>query len=331
MEIDYLHRCRALFEQATRARYGRKQQLERIERAVAGVRSGRRLTYDDIVSIQDSRIWDADVFGRWPSRAEVKSLIESTEWDFEHLPDKETETIAGLFRVFRQIEPVSVVLRFLVPEHYGIMSPPVESVLWLGSFRRHSEKYQAYLTNLRELRDARKFKAAADVDMALWVLQVGVRDNRLRSHLPEQQRMALEQDFRRDSKLRAIRVRNLTRQVFLDMSHSEFAEALLATNGELAAQIASVEYERYAKRLTGAKPNDDLAATVHNRLPDVISKHYQGERSDGEVLRLCVEAVKTRNLVVHSRGVPSRAKLEELVRAMTTVRDMERVRSHDVK
>lgn len=164
MERDYLHRCRDLFGLLTRVRYGRTQHIERIEDATARIRSRRKLTYADIDKIRDSRIWNADVFGYWPARDEIESAIESTQWDFWNLPKREIKAIAGLFLVFRQIEPVSVILRFLVPKHYGIMSPPVEKVLGLGSFRRHPEKYRTYLTNLRVLRDDRGFDTVADVD-----------------------------------------------------------------------------------------------------------------------------------------------------------------------
>ena len=267
MERDYLHWCRELFEPLTRVRYGRTQHLSRIEAATARIRSRRKLTYDDIDRIRDSKIWDADVFGYWPARDEIESAIASTEWDFWNLPKKETKAITGLFLVFRQIEPVSVILRFLVPEHYGIMSPPVEKVLGIGSFRRHPEKYRAYLTNLRELRDDRGFDTAAEVDMALWVLQVGVLDNLLADHLPGTQRKALKREFKQDSKLREIRVGNLTRQLFLDISRAELAEALLATNVELAAQVAGIEFERSVRRLTRAKRDDKLWDLVCHELP----------------------------------------------------------------
>ena len=167
MSRDYLHQCRELFEPLTTIRYGRAQGLDRIQDEAARVQSSRRLTYDDIARIRDSEAWNAGMFGYWPARDEIESVIESTQWDFWNLPKRETKAITDLFRVFRQIEPVSVILRFVVPKHYGIMSPPVRKVLGLGSFRRHAEEYRAYLTNLRDLRDDRDFDTVADVDMAL--------------------------------------------------------------------------------------------------------------------------------------------------------------------
>ena len=130
-------------------------------------------------TISSKSKWNADKFGYWPPRSEVESALESQEWRFQALPEGEDEAIEELLAVFHQIELVSVILRFAVPEHYGIMSPPVERVLGIGPFRRNSEKYRAYLKNLREIRDAKDFRSAAEVDMVLWVLQIGVLDDDL--------------------------------------------------------------------------------------------------------------------------------------------------------
>ena len=217
--MDYLHDCLALHGQLTEIRDGRGQNLFRIEDETDNVQLGCRLTYDDIESIRNSRIWNADAFGYWPSRSEVESILESTEWDFRTLPDKEEQVIDDLLGTFRQIELVSVILRFVVPKHYGILSPPVEKVLGIGPFRRHSERYLAYLNSLREIRDdKRRFTrrwSAAEVDMALWVLQVGILDDDLlKRDLSDEEYESLRSGFRNDSKLREIRVGNLTRQLF---------------------------------------------------------------------------------------------------------------------
>ena len=196
-------------------RHGRGQDLFRIEDETDNVQSSCRLTYDDIEKIRNSRIWNADTFGYWPSRSEVESVLESTEWSFRTLPEEEEKVIGDLLETFHQIELVSVILRFVVPEHYGIMSPPVEKVLGIGPFRKHSERYLAYLDNLREIRHARNFRSAAEVDMALWVLQVGILDDGLlKRDLSDDEYESLLSGFRNDSRLREIRVGNLSRQLF---------------------------------------------------------------------------------------------------------------------
>ena len=323
--MDYLHRCRDLHAKMTEIRYGRPQNLDEIEQAVARIRSNRRLTYADIARILDDKVFNADVFGYLPPRDEVESILESTEWDFWNLPKREDKAISKLLEVFRQIGLVSVILRFLVPKHYGIMSAPVEKVLGLGPFRHRPKKYRAYLKNLRDIRDNRGFDTTADVDMALWVLQLGVLENMLAGHLPANEYEALQNGFRQDSKLREIRVGNLTRQIFSDMTRVELAEALLATNVELAGQVAGIEFERSVKRLTRSKPNDKtpLKKLVDDMLPDRIRENVQDKNESMKLIVECKRAVDTRNNAIHPDRPPRREAVEALIKTMREIKQVE--------
>lgn len=310
MAMDYLQRCCELHTELTEIRFGRRQDLDDIERAVAHVRSSRRLTYDDIEKIRDSRVWDADLFGYWPSRTEIESILDPTEWDFWNLPKREDKAIAALIDVFRQIEPASVVLRFIVPDHYGILSPPVETVLGLGPYRRRRDRYKAYLWNLRTLQRDRGLPSAAKADMALWVLQVGLVDGLLREHRDYEM---LQEAYKSDGRLRAIQVGNLTSRLFKDLSRSDLAEALLGTNAELAGQIAAIEFERSIKRLAAADPDDSLRDVVDR----ILGELHLGT----EVAVRWTQAVYTRNRAIHPGTAPTEREVRELIKAMREVSD----------
>jgi len=318
--MNYLHDCLALHGQVTEIRDGRMQNLFRIEDETDNVQSSCRLTYDDIEKIRNSRIWNADAFGYWPSRSEVESILESTEWNFRTLPEKEHQVIEDLLETFHQIELVSVILRFVVPKHYGIMSPPVEKVLGISPFRRHSERYLVYLKNLREIRDTRSFRSAAEVDMALWVLQVGILDgDLLKRDLSDEEYESLRSGFRNDPKLREIRVGNLTRQLFSEMSPLELSEALLATNVDLAGQLAGIQFEQDVRRLTGAEPDDRLADLVKRLLsnPEVLRSIGQIPDIRGD---FWWKAVRTRNKAVHLNPRPKKDDVMKLIEGMKALR-----------
>ena len=323
---DYMHICLSLYSDLTEILYGRRQDIKRIEEATAKVRSSRRLTYEDLKKILDREIWNADMFGYWPKRQEIESILESKDWDFWNLPKREEKAIADLQAVFHQIEPVSVVLRFIAPEKYGIISPPVEKVLGINSFGSHSanhranvesphlEKYRAYLNDLRNLKEAKGFSRVADVDMALWVLQMGVVEERLNGNSAYD---ALWEGFRQDSKLREIQVRNLTRRLFDEsaMSRLELAEALVASDLQAAAQLAGIEFERSMKRLAGATPDDNLHG--------VVNEFCQGRFAlDIEFEINCKMAVKTRNNAMHPNRSLTRQQVERLI---GTVREVKRM------
>ena len=306
---DYLRRCGELHADLTEIRFGRRQELGDIERAVAHVRSSRRLTYDDIDKIGDRETWYADMFGYWPSRGEIESILDPTDWDFWNLPKREDKAIAALLDVFRQIEPVSVVLRFVRPDYYGILSPPVETVLGLGPYRSHLDRYKAYLGNLRALQRDRGLASAAMADKALWVLQVGIVDGLLRNHHDYEM---LRDAYRNDDRLRAMQVGNLTSRLFEDLSRLELAEALLDTSIELAGQIAAIEFERSVKALADAGPDEPL--------PRVVDRLCRDRHLDHEAAERWRRAVGTRNRAIHG-GAPQERDVRDLVQAMKEVSD----------
>ena len=312
---DYLHTCLALHSDLTEILYGRRQDIRRIEDATAEIRESRQLTYEDIEKILDRDIWNADMFGYWPKRQDIESILKSKIWNFKDLPGRQDDVITDMYSVFRQIEPISVILRFVMPEEYGIISAPVEKVLgmnYFGSYEihpeySHLEKYKIYLCDLRSLRKERDFDRVADVDMALWVLQIGVLERRFKDHEDQEILRRLREDFRQDSKLREIQARNLTKHLFRPdtMHRLDLAEALLSSDLQFAGQIAGIEFERSIKRKTKANPKDGLR--------NEVEKFCRGKpyniRSD------CEADLNTRNRAAHPDPKPplDRMEIENLV------------------
>ena len=318
MSASYLHRCFRLHGKL-RSIYYRKnlhQDVGAIEKEMEGVRSSGQLNYEDLERIVNPDVWDADDFGYWPSRVELERSLESRYWDFWNQPRNEDELIAGLLEVFRQIELVSVVLRFIVPEHFGIMSPPVENLLGIGPSPNHVGKYRRYLESLREVRDSdRELASAAEADMALWVLQVGVLDGVLEGGEDMEECENLRREYEQDTKLRAIRVRNLSHQLFEEMSRPQLAEALLEGAADdkqgqkrvdLAGQIAGIEFERFVGQLAGKRPDEEqkLAEMVRELRPESMELPVSWR-----------SAVNTRNKAVHLES-PSVQDIRRLIAAM---------------
>ena len=333
---DYLHRCGELHIRVTKARYGKVWDLKSIEDAARDIRSRGQLTYDDIEMIRAENVWNANVFGYWPPQSEVEPDLKSINFGIGSLRKKEKTVISSLLRVFRQIQPVSVILRFIAPEDFGILSPPVEKVLGLGPLRNHTDRYRAYLRSLRNIKNdkERGFDAVADVDMALWVLQVGVLDKYLLKEgfsetehedladsFAESEHKVLQDGFDKDSKLREVRVANLTKQLFDDMSREQLAEALLPTDHILAGQIAGIEFEKHVRELTNAKL-EDLNTLVEHKLPAIIQRRYSGDPTSEEITKECQMARKIRNQAIHLNPVPGKKEVRRLIDAMKVVERM---------
>ena len=166
MTEHYLRTCYKLFPELTEHKYKRVQDLKEIENLTAHIRLACRLTYDDIEVLTENRFLDVRMFGYWPGREEIACELEQRVFDFAHLPESEEQVVQELLSVFRQIEIVSVILRFVDPKNYGILSPPVEQILGVGSTYDHREKYRLYVKNIRTIRDyVDGFSRAAEVDI----------------------------------------------------------------------------------------------------------------------------------------------------------------------
>lgn len=303
---NYLHRCLARHGELTELLYRRHQDLAAVEKAASGIRSGRKLDYEAIQTIVDPTLWDGSEFWRWPSREAIEADLSAHGWDFWNLPKNEQRVIGRLIELFRFIEPVSVILRFVAPLDYGIFSAPVAKVLEVRRGSSLAQTYSNYLADLRELRDANEFRSAAEVDMALWVLQKGVLDGLL----PD--RAALVEESETDTHLRDIRVRNLSKALFDDFTRVQLADALRTVDRRLAAQIAGIEFEEMVKEKAGASSEQDLAVVIE-------SLHGEG-RIDSVTKGYWHRARITRNKALHDHVRLDERSVSDLIDEITTPR-----------
>lgn len=247
--------------------------------------------------IDDNAVDTSGMFGSF-DRDSLKSAIDKTHWRglAEH------ELVARLFEAFRQIEPVSVVLRFIDPRRFGIMSSPVQTVLGIRHRRKATATYEAYLKSLRHIREERCFDNVADVEMALWTLQLGVLDGLL----PPQSRGELAKSYEKDAELRRIQAWNLTKQLF-ETAKLDVADALLTTEPAIAGQIAGIEFEQLvvaASRANGGERHQGLR--LRQRI-NSLGTPYRRLR------RKLHQAGDIRNAAIHDPASINRAKVECLI------------------
>ena len=284
----YLHRCLGLFASVTEIRYGRRQRLEEVECDVANRLDDRAQLWEIVHTIyNNSAGFEADVFGPLHEDRIKDDLKRTTDSDWQSLPHH--ELIKILYDAFRQIEPVSVVMRFICPKRFGIMSSPVATLLGVRPRRKATATYEEYVKSLREIGGSRGFERAADVEMALWSLQVGALDKRL----PAAQRQSLEDEYNNDHRLRQLATRNLTKQLFAETNELDVAEALLDTEPALAGKIAGIEFEQLVSRrvlggggkgverpisLACCRGRDERLGELIRRLPSTMHKRLHQAR-----------------------------------------------------
>jgi hypothetical protein len=125
----WLQELYRLYPEATWRYTGKRQDVAVVEEELSKARHKMRVGVEELRIIEESKAW---TYQRWWPR-----LSKYIEQAVELAPDAlsrhgKRRAIETLYEAFKHIEVVSVVLRFLCPEEFGILSPPVASLLNLS-------------------------------------------------------------------------------------------------------------------------------------------------------------------------------------------------------
>lgn len=258
-----------LYGEAYRRVTGRVQEYAKLEqelRSLATTKSAR-IEPQQLRLIEDAecRFW---VYPRWwPNASGLLTGNIEMPTDLHTLHGKE-RAVEGLYAPLRHIEVVSVILRFTYPEEFGIISPPVISLLNLIPARSetHVKHYLRYLGVLADLanrygRYQASLRSLARVDMGLWAA----------AHLSTDPGCAaLAEGMYTDEFFQEIRLRNLAEGFGSHWSRTDaqrliLARVLLKHDFILAALIASRTFESVVYEIVSraeiqvlqCDPNDD--------------------------------------------------------------------------
>ena len=226
----WIQECPGLYKEFVERASGKPTEPDRLEQALSGAKAKRQVGSEELRIIEESPDWP---YPHWWPRL-------STEFgEPVRLPrDKET-AVRSLQGRIKYIEVVSIALRFIFPEEFGVISPPVIGLLNLGPGKDHEEQYLRYISVLEDIRQHYEgLEDIADVDMALWVA----------AHLDWTEYPAILEEMHQDRALQEIRLRNMLDGLGRYWKRSErarltLAEVLLKHDHVLAALIAARCFE----------------------------------------------------------------------------------------
>lgn len=166
-----LKECLRCSNDAFQKRFGRIPDFKLIEAKLIGLKgSDRGLDYRKIKELKKRKYWDFSNFWMMPSWLTCLRKLKTTSGIFKVLPDQENQTAIILYDIFKNIEVVSIIFRFVDPKNYGIISPPVRCALGLKAKDNYVDEYLDYLSVLRTYADDYGFRTVAEADIALWTL-----------------------------------------------------------------------------------------------------------------------------------------------------------------
>lgn len=237
----YLKQCLSDFPAVCRMKYGAEFDLASVEERVRHLRRRTPLTYDDLKYFESPEHWWFRRYWVFPPRERLEPALQKETFDFWNLSEEnEAETVRRLLYIFKSIELVSIILRFIRPDRYAIYSSPIQHMLDIRHGRDPVETYSRYLSDLRSIRDHYGFERVADADMALWVLHERC--------FGRHRDAALAKAYAEDDFMLRLRAKNLVAPL-AELSDARFAAALLEVRPDLAAVIACRCFEIQIRRL----------------------------------------------------------------------------------
>jgi len=275
-----------------------------------------------------------------PSSTDVDPHLEDKTFDFHQLSKnnedthKERAVINDLLLAFRSIELVSIILRFIRPESFGILSPPVERVLDVRRGSGAVETYINYLRDLRKIRDHYEgLPRAADADKALWVLH-----EKCFSEPPEDP--AMKQEYERDVFMQRLRAANLVAPLE-SLSLPRLAEALETVRNDLAGLVGCYAFEDGVRKRAELnkiplRAKDSSGRIVYRKMHEIIDELHNRKVISDLTAGIWRRLQGIRNDVFHAKvTAPTERDIRDLVQEVieidTSNRDIERTRRNKIK
>jgi hypothetical protein len=167
--FNFVQKSFELFPYLTKIMFGMEYDMPEIERKLSHVKEKDRFERNDLFLIRDAEKWDFKK--SWPDLTAAISLDKPIGGIFNLGWEERKKAISLMYRRFLHIEVVSVILRFVDPQNYAIISPPVEKFFSLQPKEDHVEYYLNYLNLLKKTAKHYQLpRGLADVDMGIWSL-----------------------------------------------------------------------------------------------------------------------------------------------------------------
>ena len=166
-----LKKCLGCMKQTYVKKFNRNFQFINMEAIFTGLKgTAKPMSYKMIKRLTSKKYWIFEDYWLVPSFWKLWKDMKKTKGLFQALPENEQYAIEVLYSIFKNIEVASIILRFIDPQNFGIISPPIRYALRQSAKETYADEYLDYLTTLRSYSREYDFERVADADMALWAL-----------------------------------------------------------------------------------------------------------------------------------------------------------------
>ncbi len=201
---------------------------------------------------------------------------------------------------------VSLVLRFVHPDRYGVFSTPIMNLLQVHR-PRTIDLYMAYCDELRAWKEHFGLESVADTETALWTYHELVAGE---THAGEISTSHAE--FDADIWIQRRRVAQVLRPFLRNYGPLELARILVEEEPKLAGKIAGEEYERLL-RVAARELCGGMNLNVRGAIEILFDRLAEDGNISPEDNAQLGKAWKVRNAAVHAGRPPDPEQVENMI------------------
>jgi hypothetical protein len=295
------------FPEVCKQKFGRTYSYRALEKKFEPLCTGNRwLAAKDVLNIFDPT---ATPFARYwprPNEKELDQILKKSRLVLGPAPADARELVRRALPILQSIGMVSLVLRFVHPDRYGVFSTPIMNLLQVHR-PRTIDLYLAYCDELRAWKDHFRLESVADTETALWTYHELVAGETQAGEISTPHAA-----FDADVWIQRRRVAQVLRPFLRNYGPLELARILVEEEPKLAGKIAGEEYERLlrvaARELCGGMNLNVRGAIemLFNRLADddYISLEDKAQLD---------KAWRIRNAAVHAGRPPDPEQVENMI------------------
>jgi hypothetical protein len=295
------------FPEVCRQKFGRTYSYRALEKKFEPLCTGNRwLAAKDVLNIFDPT---ATPFGRYwprPNEKELDQILKKSRLVLGPAPVDPRELVRRALSVLQGIGMVSLVLRFVHPDRYGVFSTPIMNLLQVHR-PRTIDLYLAYCDELRAWKEHFRMDSVADTETALWTYHELVAGEAQAGEMS-----IPHASFDADVWIQRRRVAQVLRPFLRNYGPLELARILVEEEPKLAGKIAGEEYERLL-RVAARELCGGMNLNVRGAIEMLFTRLCDDEYISLEDKAQLDKAWRIRNAAVHAGRPPDPEQVENMI------------------
>jgi hypothetical protein len=295
------------FPEVCKQKFGRSYAFRALEKKFEPLCTGNRwLAAKDVLNIFDPT---ATPFARYwpkPNEKELDQILKKARLVLGPPPPDPRELVRRALEVLHSIGIVSLVLRFVHPDRFGVFSTPIMNLLQVHR-PRTIELYVAYCDELRAWKEHFRLESVAVTETALWTYHALV-SNETR----ESESSNAHGGFDADVWIQRRRVAQVLRPFLRNYGPLELARILVEEEPKLAGKIAGEEYERLL-RVAARELGGGMNLNVRGAIEILFDRLEEDGYISLEDKTQLDKAWRIRNAAVHSGRPPDPEQVDNMI------------------